>query len=287
MFLKLMISLYIVFLAATTAKEMIAWTKVSYLATTPAFFLILIFVVLCIFMASTSLQTLAMVNVLLLSIILVLGHFVGISNMQFKDFSLLKPVLEHGMIPVFSGTLYAMSGGVEIIVLLFLAHKIHGVVQFKTIVINALLLVYLTMGPVIGAIAEFGPEEASKQVFPAYAEWSIISLGRFVEHMDFFSFYQWLSGSFIRVSLLMYISAEVYQIKKEKKKVFLLSFYGVLIMVFVLWPVNDMDYYALSKKIFIPLTFWFFFILSIILGCIVFYHESNEEGKQERAQKNQ
>lgn len=267
---KLMISLYSVFLAATTAKEMIVWTKVTYLLTTPAFFLILMYILLCIFMASTSLQTIAMVNVLLLTIILVLGFFVGFSNMQFKDFSLLKPVLEHGITPVFSGTVYGLSGMVELIMIIFLAHRIHGVVQYKAIVINAFLLAFLTAGPFIGAIAEFGPGEASKQIFPAYAEWSIISLGRFIEHMDFFSIYQWLSGAFIRVSLLMYISAEVYQIKKDKKKIALLSFYGLLIVIFVLLPVNDMDFYAISKRLLIPLTTWFFLILSIILGGIVF-----------------
>lgn len=276
--LKLIISLYFVFLAAGTAKEMIVWTKVTYLLTTPAFFLILMYIILCVFMASTSLQTLAMVNVLLLTIILILGFFVGFSNMQFKDFSLLKPVLEHGIAPVFSGALYTLSGMVELIMLLFLAHRIHDVIRYKAVVINAFLLLFLTMGPFVGAITEFGPGEASKQIFPAYAEWSIISLGRFIEHMDFFSIYQWLSGSFIRVSLLMYISAEVYQIKKTKKKVILLSFYGLLIVIFVLLPMNDIDFHAMAKRLLIPLTTWFFFILSVVFGCIVFVANRKKKG---------
>lgn len=276
--LKFIVSLYLVSLASATAKEMIAWTNVTYLITTPAILLIIIFIAICVFMASTNLQSLAIVNVFLLTLIIILGLFIGVSNMRFKDFSLLRPVLEHGIEPVFSGTLYTLSGSIELIVILFLSHKIHGMVHYKVIVINAFLLAFLTMGPFIGAITEFGVEEASKQNFPAFAEWSILSLGRFIEHMDFFSIYQWLSGAFIRVSFLLYISAEVCQIKKNSKKTFLLLFYGLLIIAFVLWPMSDADYYALSKKILLPLTLWFFLFLSLVLGCIVFVVTSRKRG---------
>ncbi|MDD9147731.1 MULTISPECIES: GerAB/ArcD/ProY family transporter [unclassified Sporolactobacillus] len=285
--LKVMISLYLVFLAFTTSKEMTAWTKVAYLVNTPSVFLIILFTILCALMASTSLQSLAITNVFLLTIIVILGWFVGISNMHFKDFSLLRPVLEQGMGPVFSGTIYTLSGAIELMMVLFLSHKVHGSINYKALAINAFLLSFLTAGPFIGAITEFGPVEASKQTFPAYEEWSILTLGRFIEHVDFFSIYQWLSGAFIRVSLLLYISAEVYQIKKKRTQLLLLSLYGFLIIVCVLWPVSDMTFYTLSEKIFMPLTLWFFLALSIIFGLIVWIVNGIEGGSGNAQKKSE
>ncbi len=57
----------------------------------------------------------AMSNIIVLSAVVVLGFFVAISNFQFKDFTLLKPMLEHGIAPVFSGVIYPLSGLIEIL----------------------------------------------------------------------------------------------------------------------------------------------------------------------------
>ena len=50
------------------------------------------------------------------------------------------------------------------------------------------ILVGLTLGPLIGAITEFGPNEATKQRYPAYEEWGLVTIGRYIEHLDFSPF---------------------------------------------------------------------------------------------------
>ncbi len=60
-----------------------------------------------------------MSNTIVLSAVVVLGFFVAISNFQFKDFTLLKPILEHGFAPVLSGMIYPLSGLIEILLFNF------------------------------------------------------------------------------------------------------------------------------------------------------------------------
>ena len=79
------------------------------------------------------------------------------------------------------------------------------------------ILMGLTMGPTIGAITEFGPIEAAKQRYPAYEEWGLGSIGRFIEHFDFLSIYQWLTGAFIRVGLLVIHSSRFIEYDRRQK----------------------------------------------------------------------
>ena len=77
---------------------------------------------------------------------------------------------------------------VELLLLLFLQHKVPQPIRYKHLAVAGILLTGLTIGPLIGAITEFGPVEASKQRFPPYEEWGIASLGKFIEHIDFYLF---------------------------------------------------------------------------------------------------
>ena len=92
-------SLIFVLLATLSIKELVAWTKVTYLPFTPSFFTISLFVLLCVFLVSTSLQTMAIVNTFVLALVIVFGFFVAFANIQFKDYSLLSPFLKMALIP--------------------------------------------------------------------------------------------------------------------------------------------------------------------------------------------
>lgn len=56
-----------------------------------------------------------------------------------------------------------------------------------------IVLVGLTLGPLMGAIAIFGPFEAARMRFPAYEEWRLVTFGHFLEHIDFFPYINGLS----------------------------------------------------------------------------------------------
>src|SRR5690625_7312620 len=96
------------------------------------------------------------------------------------------------------------SGIVELIILLFLQYRFESPFRYWHFLIIAFILTGLTLGPLVGAIVEFGPVEAASQRYPAYEEWGLARLGKYVEHVDYLSIYQWLSGAFIRITLILF-----------------------------------------------------------------------------------
>jgi len=270
--------IYLIVLAGVSLRETIIWTTIVYLPETPPLLLTTVFLFVCWFLASSSFQTLNTVNVFLLFFIIILGLFVAIANIQHKNFSLLLPVLEHGYRPVFKGMIYQASGMVEIFFFLILQHKINAPLRFRHFLISILILTGLTIGPLIGAIIEFGPTEAAKQRFPPYEEWGLVSIGKFIEHVDFLSIYQWLSGVFIRISLLLLMIKEVLPTENERKKKWILLCVSFFVGAIVLVPITDFQFNDWLKLYILPATFWFFFCLSILLAIVAMIHSRKKRG---------
>jgi len=72
--------------------------------------------------------------------------------------------------------------------MLLIQHKLTKKTGFKSLMLMCFILTGLTLGPLMGSIAIFGPDEAANQRYPAYAQWRIVRLGEYVEHVDFFRF---------------------------------------------------------------------------------------------------
>lgn len=264
-------SLVFVLLSSESIKEFVAWTKVTYLPLTPSFVTISLFVLLCAFLVMTSLQTMSIVNTFVLSLILLFGFFAAFANTQFKDYSLLRPVLEHGLEPVYKGMIFPLSGQIEVISLLFLQHKIYDKLTVKALVINLILLLWLTAGPLIGALIEFGPREAARVRFTAYEEWGLVTIGRFIEHVDFLVIYQWTTGAYIRIAFLLLLSIEVLAIKDQRKKIGILLFYVLIIITLNLLPISDVTVHHIIRDYTMPINFWYFLVLTILLTMFAFF----------------
>ncbi|MDQ0875913.1 hypothetical protein QFZ77_004572 [Paenibacillus sp. V4I3] len=121
---------------------------------------------------------------ILLPVVIALGYFVAFSNAPQKDYTLLKPILEHGWQPVIHGMLYAGGGFIELLMIIAIQHRLKSGVRVWKIAILAVLMVYISIGPIIGAVTEFGPVEAAKQSEPPYEQWRLVKLGSNIEHVD-------------------------------------------------------------------------------------------------------
>lgn len=270
------IAFYFIFLASVTLKEMVIWTNVSYLLKTPAFVLILLFVIPCVITALTSFRTIIVMNFILLSLVIIFGFFVAFTNMQYKDFTLLRPFLEHGIKPVMRASIYQGSGMVELVALLFLQHRFASKLRYWHFAIIIIILTWLTLGPLIGAIVEFGPVEAASQRYPAFDEWGLARLGKYIEHVDYLSIYQWLGGALIRISLMIYFARILLKPKTNRGHMWIVIIGGILIMVMTSIPFREQKFFTLLKEIFLPFTFWFLLICSIFLGMIAFISRRKE-----------
>lgn len=200
------------------------WTVSNYLPATPQFVLVIILVIVCHFSAKYGISTIAIGAGILLPAVVCLGYFVSIANTPEKNWLLLKPFLEHGWGPVFKGMLYSGGAFVELSLILLLQHRMKKKVRPWQGILLGLVLVYITLGPIVGAITEFGPLESAKQMVSPYEQWRLVAIGSYIEHVDFLSVFQWLAGATVRISLAQFLLADLISFRKsESRSRFLLA----------------------------------------------------------------
>ncbi|MGE7625373.1 GerAB/ArcD/ProY family transporter [Viridibacillus sp. NPDC096237] len=280
------IAFYLIVLAAFTMRETLQWITTTFLPKTPMLIMLIIYTILCVLLVTSNLQTIAMINVMVLFGVVIFGFFVAFTNIQVKHPDLLRPFFEHGFSPVLKGMVYPASGFIELVLFLFLQHQIKDKIRWYHFTIMLLILMGLTLGPLVGAIIEFGPDEASKQTYPAYEEWGLISIGRFFEHLDFFSIYQWLTGAFIRVGVLLYVVVDIFNMNGKKKRIWLTlapAFFFISLSLFLL---SDTKFIEAKGSFLLPTTFFFFLILSLFLASVAFISgRSSKKAKKINTQK--
>lgn len=108
------------------------------------------------------------------------------------------------------------------------------------------------MGPLIGGITIFGVEEASRMRFTAYEEWRMVTFSHFFEHIDFLSIFQWLVGSFIRISLAVVMILDLLSMPKGKKQTAVLFIIFLLAVVISQIPISDHTFMLLLMGILLP-----------------------------------
>ncbi|MBM7095446.1 endospore germination permease [Bacillus sp. H-16] len=257
--------LFLLSLAAVTLNDLVTWTKVSYLPETPKLILVITYILLCFCTAVTNIRTLAILNILLLPIIIIFGIFVASVNIPVKDYSLLTPVLEHGFQPVIRGMIYPGAGLAELFLLLLIQHRVKFRYKYWQVALIVILLGGLSFGPLTGGIAAFGVEQMKQLRFPAYQQWGLVTMGRYIEHVDFLSIYQWLSGAFIRISLMLFIVVDLLDIKPGKNRVIGLAFLSVIIVCSLYLPFSDMQFIKFMQTYFLPFSLAFLFCSSLLL----------------------
>ncbi|MGE7111688.1 endospore germination permease [Lysinibacillus sp. NPDC047702] len=277
------IAIYLIILAAFTMVETLQWVNTTFLPQTPVIILLFIYTILCILLVTTSLQTIVILNVFVLFGVVVFGFFVAFTNIQVKEYHLLLPLFEHGFSPVLKGMIYPTSGFIELLMLLFLQHQYKERIRWYHFGIMLFILMGLTLGPLIGAITEFGPVEAAKQRYPAYEEWGLVSIGRYIEHLDFFSIYQWLTGTFIRVSFLLYIVADLLKMTSNPKQIWRMLAPPFFIICLPLIILNENIFLKVKGNYILTTTVIFFFVISILLVLAAFFSDkSSKKGKSDK-----
>jgi hypothetical protein len=140
-----------------------------------------------------------------------------------------------------------------------------------------LFLIILVIGPTVGAIAEFGPAEAARLRYPAYEEWRLVVIGRYIRHLDFFSIYQWLSGAFVRISMTMYIIAEmiVGDNSPRKRHACLLFLLAVNVFIAAL-HISDELYYTFLSQYYLPGSLMFSTSVLLILFILAVLYKRKE-----------
>ncbi|MBP3038819.1 endospore germination permease [Bacillaceae bacterium Marseille-Q3522] len=269
---------FLAIMGGVTLRETITWANLTFLPDTPKFIIAIFFGFACIYMAKSNLQTICTINLFLLLFIALLGFFVAIANDEYKNYGLLLPMFENGFLPVIKGVIYPISAMFELFLLILLQHRVQTRFRYYHFTILAVILTMLTLGTLTGAITEFGSTEAARQRFPSYEEWGLASIGHFIEHLNFLSIYQWLSGAFIRTTVFLYLIREIFP-KIKWLPVSVLAF----IEIFALIPISDIQYSQFFKKVLIPFTGLFFLIISFVIFITLLFKSVEEREEKNRS----
>jgi spore germination protein (amino acid permease) len=272
----------LIIMSVETLRETVTWVNISLLPQTPKIVTALTLGLVCLMMACTNLKSICIINQFLLFFVVIFGFFVATVNMQYKDYSLLLPMFEHGYTPILKGIIFPLSGFVELFLILLLQDKIKENFSFRHLAITLIILTGLTIGPLIGAIIEFSQREAEKLRFPAFEEWELVSIGHFIEHIFFFVIYQWLTGAFIRISMMFFFIKELLSQTKQKAKLQLFLIF-IVVEVLTLYPMNDFQYSKLLFERSIPFIAVFFIGFTILIYLSVTFASKHERGMKNEA----
>jgi spore germination protein KB len=259
-----------------TLKDTSDWTNASYLISTPNFVIELSIVALCFFGAYAGIEAIAIANGILLPVVVLLGHLVMLGNMPRKDYTFLFPVLQNGLEPLLKGMLYAGSGFVEVLAVLFLQHHLKSSMRFLPLFLTGCILILLTFGPITGAIAAFGPEIAQQLRYPAFEQWRLLILAAgYIDKADFLSIYQWLTGTFIRISVGLFLIVEILNL--SRKKTWALISLSLILLILSQIPISDIEFWRLLYNILLPVSFGIMFIISLLLLVFVLWKEPEKQ----------
>lgn len=129
------------------------------------------------------------------------------------------------------------------------------------------------MGPIIGSITEFGPVQAAKISNPAYAQWRLLTMGKYLNRLDFLSIYQWLSGAFIRVSLSIFLMGELFQIKSRKIKNIVLIAISVSLIIALCIPIDIPAYRNFTERYYFKLSVISILVITFFINMVIFLKE--------------
>jgi len=253
-----------------TIRDTTAWTKATYLQKTPYPVTVALFCFSGLFAAVAGLRTITIAAGVLLPAVVVFGFFVMDVNLQFKDYGYLLPVLTESFPNVLKGTLYTLGGLVEFVLMLGVQQHLDKKMRLSSFLLLTLAVTGLVFGPLIAAIAIFGPFEAADQRYPAFEQWRMVLVGKFISHLDFLSIYQWISGSLIRVSLAFYLMFDLLQLGRSKARIPLMAIVAVALTAAVSQSrLSDPAFFSFLGDYYFPALMYFFYAFPFVLLLLV------------------
>ncbi|MCP3740002.1 GerAB/ArcD/ProY family transporter [Rossellomorea sp. BNER] len=270
---RIMALLIVIFLFITgwiTLKETVTWTHETYLPNTPMLVVGFAILAISIYISYGKLNVIAICAGVLLPLVVIFGIFVAIGTIPDKNYALVTPVLvENGWQEVMKGSIYVFGSLVEIFFLIILQHQIIKKLRSSHLLLLSLFLSILTMGPLLGSLTIFGPTEAGRLRYPAFLQWRILNIGQYFNHLDFLSIYQWLSGSFIRLSLILYLITKAFEIKEKKWRLIIQSTICLFFLLMILVPISDGQFSLFLQNYFYLGSSIFAVMITVILSLLI------------------
>jgi len=274
--IRILLSIVTLFMGITTLFDTVNWTNTTYLQATP----MIVIAAMCLLVSGAvsvlGIGTLAITSGVLLPMVSLLGYFVSFSNQKYKEYTYLFPILEYGISPVWHGMLHVAGGLLELWIILVIHHRVKGQIRYWQLLLLGFLLTGLIIGPTIGAITEFGPIEAALQRDPAYEQWRLLKVGRFIEHVDFLSIFQWLSGAYVRIALSIYLCLELWNLQMLKPRLIATLLIGTFLLIITAFGATRAAIEIMVQQLQFPFVLGVSLSFTLLLGVIIIFRHRKD-----------
>lgn len=236
---------------------------------TPILIPMLMLGILLIVAAKCGVEVMGRTATFFLPLVLLVIVIVSLLAIPDLDVEHLKPVLEHGMRPIFKDGFAAFAFPfAETVLLLGVFSSLQPQtspykVYFWSLLLAGLLIVILTMRN----IAILGPMEGSLY-FPAYVVVGMIEVGKFLQRIEVTVIFVLMFGVFIKGSVCLLVAckgiASLFSLKDYRIVVIQVGLLMVLMaffiynttMLMVYWAFKVYPYYAFPFQVIIPMIVW-------------------------------
>ncbi|MDQ0243624.1 spore germination protein (amino acid permease) [Bacillus fengqiuensis] len=250
-----------------TLKYTFFWANAHYTFEVPDFVIVLLFALICLYASVKGIRTISTIALLVLPFVSFFGFLVGFGNSPNKNYELLFPIFENGYKDFIQGLVHTCAGLFEMIFLLFLTSFLKDKLKVKWLILTGIVLVFLILGPLAGAISEFGSEEAAKLRNPAYEQWRLLEIGEHITRLDFLSIFQWFSGAFVRISLSLFIAGKILLLNKNTKWVLPILYFILIIGACIPWDATSFFYFL--QHVYFPISLMFQICTMLFLLLII------------------
>lgn len=239
---------------------------------TPMVMFFIILLVLAVSVAITGIEPLARFTQILLPILVFSALVVVFLSLDDKDYSYLLPILGNGFSPVIKGAVTILGWYGQFVVMGMVYPYVNQKKKMSKnhLGVNLLTMVFI-LGPIIGPVAIFGPNQAAQLPFPTYSELRYISAGTVFNRMDAVAILFWTVGLTVYTSLFLYVLAlGTAQILKTKSYRPLVPCFGWLAGIGAVLLANDFQEVRLFLfRIYVPMNIVMGILLPIVLALFV------------------
>lgn len=208
---SLVAAIYISFfllINAITIKVVTDFMGIVYPTTPNGIFLLSVFVVSG-WVVYKGVEVMGRTMQILLPVLMLLGITAALLSAKDKNFTEIYPILNHGLLPVWRGTLIFVTMFSEFVGFCSITDTAKDFKKLpkQCLIFGAILLV-MFLGPITGPVMVFGEQLAKSLAFPTYTEIQYLRIGNVIERLDVIGVVLWTIGSFFRISMFMFASVK-------------------------------------------------------------------------------
>ncbi|MEH6939843.1 endospore germination permease [Bacillus sp. JJ664] len=259
-------------------KSISFWITITYLPKTPTIVIEACLIIICTYCAYAGITSIAVISVFLFPFILFFELFLDGANIQFMHINWMKPMIQNGWNPILKGSFYIAGGYIELLFLLLVQHHINKRVKFLQLFFLGSLILLSSLFPLFYSISLFGPRLSENMHFPVYEQWRLLGIGQFIQHVDFISVYQFMSCSFIRIALTLYLCIDILNIRSKPNLKNLLWALSFTLFVVACIPITTLNLHSFVNNNYFPIFIPVIFFISILLVLFVIKFKVKPKG---------